>query len=50
MSFEFARASIFNFERLDIPRDSFGHPRKKLLWFEFARSYYFQFGASRYIT
>ena len=44
------RASVFNFERLDILRDSIGHLSKNLLWFEFARSYYFQFGTSRYIT
>jgi len=44
------RASVFNFERLDILRESIGHPSKKLLWFEFAWSFYFQFGASRYIT
>ena len=30
------RASIFNFEHLDILRDSIGHPSKKLLSFEFA--------------
>ena len=44
------RASIFNFERLDILRDSIGHPSKKLLSFEFAQSFYFQLRASRYIT
>jgi len=43
------RASVFNFERLDILRDSIGHPSKKLLSFEFARSFYFQFWDSRFI-
>jgi len=43
------RASAFNFEHLDILRDSIGHPSKKLLSFEFARSFYFQFWASRFI-
>ena len=44
------RASVFNFERLDILRDSIRHPSKKLLSFEFDSSFRFQFGASRYIT
>jgi len=44
------RASDLNFECLDILRDSIGHPSKKLLLFEFATSFRFQFGASRYIT
>ena len=44
------RASVFNFERLDILRDSIGHPSKKLLSFEFAESFCFQLRASRYIT
>jgi len=44
------RASIFNLEPLDILRDSIGHPRKKLLSFEFDTSFRFQLGASRYIT
>ena len=37
------RASIFIYERLDKLRDTFGHPSKKLLSFEFARSSCFQF-------
>ena len=41
---------FFNFERLDILRDSVGHPCIMLLSFEFATSFHFQFGASRYIT
>ena len=32
------RASVFNLERLDILRDSVGHPSKNLLSFEFASS------------
>ena len=44
------RASVFNFEHLDILRDSIGHPCIKLLSFEFATSFHFQFRASRYIT
>jgi len=44
------RASILNYERLDILRDSIGHPSKKLLSFEFTQSFYFQLRASRYIT
>ena len=43
-------AIIFNLEHLDILRDSIGHPSKKLLSFEFAMSFCFQFRASRYIT
>ena len=46
----FLRATVFNFERLDILRDSIGHPSKKLLSFEFARSFCFRLRASRYIT
>ena len=46
----FSRASVFNYERLDILRDRIGHPSKKLLSFEFARMFYFQYGASQYIT
>jgi len=49
-SFHFLGLSVFNFERLDILRDSVGHPTKKLLSFEFARSFCFQFRASRYIS
>jgi len=44
------RASYFNLERLNILQDSVRHPTIKLLSFEFARSFYFQFRASRYIT
>ena len=44
------RASTFNFERLDIWRDSIRHPSKKLLSFELAESFNIQFRASRYIT
>jgi len=44
------RASIFNYERLNILRDSIRHPSKKLLLLEFAQSFCFQFWASRYIT
>ena len=46
----FLRASVFNYERLDILQDSIGHPSKKLLSFEFAQSFCFQLRASRYIT
>ena len=44
------RASVFNLWRLDILRDSIGHSCIKLLSFEFATSFYYQFQASRYIT
>ena len=44
------RASIFNFERLDILKDSTENPCSKLLWFEFATNFRFKFRASRYIT
>jgi len=44
------RASVLNFECLDILRDTIIHLSKKLLSFEFAQSFYFQFQASRYIT
>ena len=43
------RASTFHFERLDILRDSIGHPSKKLLSFEFAQSFNIKFRASRCI-
>ena len=46
----FLKASVFNFERLDIIRDTIGHPSKNLLSFEFAQSFCFQFRASWYIT
>ena len=42
-------ASVFNLERLDILRDSIGHPSKKLLSFEFSLSFRFNFRACRYI-
>ena len=45
----FIRSSIFNFEHLDILRDSIGHPSIKLLSFEIAHSLCSQFLASRYI-
>jgi len=44
------RASVFNLERLDILWDSSGHPCIKLLLFEFATIFHFQFRASWYIT
>jgi len=46
----FLRASDLNFECLDILPNSIEHPSKKLLSFEFARSFCFQFLASRYMT
>ena len=46
----FLRASVFNLECLDILPDSIGHSCIKLLSFEFATSFHFHFGASRYIT
>jgi len=46
----FLRASLFNYERLDILRDTIGHPSKKLWSFEFAQSFCFQLWASRYTT
>jgi len=44
------RASVFNFERLDILRDSIGHPSKRLSTLEFAHSFCILFLVSRYIT
>jgi len=44
------RSSVLNLESLNILRDSIGHPRKRLLSFEFATNFCFQFGAPRYIT
>jgi len=44
------RASVLNFEHVDILWNSIGHQSKKLLSFEFAQSFYFKFQASRYIT
>ena len=46
----FLRASVLNFEQLEILRDSIGHPSKKLLSFEFAQSFSLQLWASPYIT
>ena len=46
----FQRASVFNYERLDILWDSKRHPSKNLLSFEFATNFRFQLRASRYIT
>ena len=43
------RGSVFNYERLDILRDTIGHPSQKLLSFDFSYSFRFQFQASRYI-
>jgi len=40
------RASVLNFERLDLLRDSIGLPSEKLLSFEFATSFDFKFRAS----
>ena len=44
------RASTFNFERLNILRDSIRHPSKKLLLFELAQRFNIKFRASRYVT
>ena len=44
------RASVLNFELLDILRDSIGLPTEKLLLLEFAASFGFKFRASLYIT
>ena len=44
------RASVFNFERLDLLFDSIRNLSKMLLSFEFDTSFRFQFEASRYIT
>ena len=44
------RGSTFNFDRLDILRDSIRHPSKKLLPFELGQSFNIQFRAFRYIT
>jgi len=44
------RASIMNFERLDILRDTIGHLSKNLFSFDFSQSFYSEFRASRYIT
>ena len=44
------RASVLNYVRLDILRDTTGQPSENLLSFEFAQSFSFQLRASRYIT
>ena len=41
---------VFNFEHLDILRDSIEHPSKKLFSLEFAQCLCLQFRASRFIT
>ena len=43
------KGSVFNFEHLELLRDSIGHPSQKLLSFEFADSFYIQFRVSRII-
>ena len=48
--FNLLRASVFNFELLNIFRDSIGLPRENLLSLELAASFGFKFRASRYIT
>ena len=42
-------ASVFNFERLDILRDTIGHPSQKYLSSELAQRFNIQFRASRYV-
>ena len=44
------RASVLNFECLDILRNAVKHPSKKLLSFGFSQRFRFQFKSSRYIT
>ena len=46
--FNLLRASVFNYERLNILRDSFGHPSNKLLSLDFCQSFCSEFQASRY--
>ena len=46
----FLRASDLNFECLDILPNTVGHPSKKLLSFELARSFCYPFPASWYIS
>ena len=48
--FILVRASVLNFERLNILRVTIGNLNKKLLLFEFAQSFCFQIRASWYIT
>ena len=47
--FNLPRASLFNFERLDILWASIEHPSQKWSPSKFARGIHFQFRASRYI-
>ena len=49
-SLHLLRACIFNFERLDILRDSTKNPSSELLSFEFATRFRLKFRASWYIT
>ena len=44
------RGSTFNFEGLDMLRDTIRHPSKNLLSFEFAQNFCFQLRGSWYIT
>jgi len=44
------RASVLNFEGLDILRDTIGHPSKELLSLDFAQSFYSESRASLYTT
>ena len=44
------RASVFNFEHLNILRDAIRHPSKNLLSIEFAHNFGIQFRVSRHIT
>ena len=46
----FLKAFVFNYERLDILRDSIEIPSENLLSFEFTQRFCFQLRASRYIT
>ena len=46
----FLKAFVFNYERLEILRDTIGHPSENLFSFKFAQSFSFQLGASRCIT
>ena len=48
-SLNLLRAYGFNFECVDILWVSIGHPSKKLLSFEFALRFFFQFRVSRNI-
>ena len=47
---EFPQSFWYHFERLEIFRDSIGHPSKKLLSLEFAHSFCILFRASRCIS